>query len=127
LKALLNSQMVLVKPWISAACLILAGIYQFTSFKNVCLSHCQNPFGFLMNHWQSGRWGAFLTGLKHGAFCTGCCWALMLLLFVLGVMNFVWIAVISIFVLLEKIVPNRWLLSRLTGVVLIVWAVRLVL
>jgi predicted metal-binding membrane protein len=110
--ALLSPEMTVHSPKLGAVLLIAAGIYQCLPVKNRCLEHCQSPFHFISNHWQSGNWGAFVMGASHGIFCLGCCWVLMLLLFVGGVMNLLWIAAITAFVLLEKIFPlksgGRW-------------------
>ena len=98
--------------------LLAAGLYQFTPIKTVCLKHCQNPLLFLSSQWQSGTAGAFRMGLRHGAYCLGCCWFLMALLFFGGVMNFLWIAGIAIYVALEKLLPkSRWL-GRAAGSIL---------
>jgi len=101
--------------------LIAAGVYQWTPLKYACLRHCQTPMGFLMTRWRDGTGGAFQMGLAHGAYCVGCCWALMAMLFVGGVMNLVWIAVLAVLVLAEKIVPPGPWLSRSVGVVLVFW------
>jgi predicted metal-binding membrane protein len=100
--------------------LLTAGVYQFSSVKNACLRQCRTPLGFLMNEWRPGGRGAVVMGMRHGTFCVGCCWALMALLFVLGVMNLWWIALVAAFVLLEKVVPSAWL-TRALGGSLIVW------
>jgi predicted metal-binding membrane protein len=86
--------------------LIAAGVYELTPFKHACLRHCRAPAQFLSQNWRSGTAGAFRLGLALGAYCLGCCWVLMGLLFVGGVMNLLWIAAISAFVLLEKILPS---------------------
>lgn len=105
----------------SGLVLVAAGLYQWVPLKNTCLRHCQTPLGFLMTRWRDGANGAFRMGLSHGAYCVGCCWALMALLFVGGVMNLLWVAAIAIFVLAEKITqPNPWA-SRISGAVLIAW------
>ncbi len=103
--ALLSPMMVANSPMLGAGLLIAAGLYQWLPIKNSCLQHCRSPFHFISAHWRSGSAGAFMMGISHGAFCIGCCWVLMLLLFVGGVMNILWIALISIFVLLEKVLP----------------------
>lgn len=95
--------------------LILAGIYQFTPLKQACLRQCQSPIRFLMTQWREGSSGAFNMGLRHGAFCVGCCWALMALLFVTGVMNTVWIIAITAYVLMEKMIPHSALVSKGIG------------
>ena len=101
--ALLSSMMVSNSPALGAALLIAAGIYQWTPFKNACLQYCRAPAHFFARHWRSGATGAFRLGLEHGTYCLGCCWVLMGLLFLGGVMNLLWIAAITFFVLLEKL------------------------
>ena len=103
--------------------LVAAGIFQWTPLKNACLEHCRSPMGFLMQHWREGNSGAILMGLYHGIYCLGCCWLLMLLLFVLGVMNLPWVALLTIIVLAEKILPRGEILGRGLGVFLIGWGV----
>ena len=98
--------------------LVLAGIYQFTPLKRTCLASCRSPVQFITRHWQPGSAGAFRMGLGHGLYCLGCCWALMLLLFVGGVMNLWVIAAITLFVLLEKLAPFGAQGGRLSGVLL---------
>ncbi|MDH4040082.1 MAG: DUF2182 domain-containing protein [Gammaproteobacteria bacterium] len=105
---------------LSAAFLLLAGAYQFSPLKGACLSHCRNPADFLSRHWRSGRLGALCLGWLHGMYCVGCCWVLMLLLFVGGVMNLVWIAGLAIVVLLEKLLPRGEWLARASGVAMLV-------
>jgi predicted metal-binding membrane protein len=114
--AMLSSAMAASSGWLSGAILIGAGVYQFTPLKGACLTQCRSPLGFLMGHWRSGTSGALRMGLRHGAECLGCCWALMCVLFVVGVMNLLWVATISAFVLLEKVGPRGVLASRLAGV-----------
>jgi predicted metal-binding membrane protein len=99
--------------------LIAAGLYQLTPLKYACLQHCRSPAHFLSTNWRDGSGGALFMGLKHGAFCVGCCWFLMLLLFVGGIMNLAWIALLALFVLLEKTVPAGHWLSRAAGVALL--------
>jgi len=101
--------------------LIAAGVYQWSPFKHACLRHCQTPLGFLMTRWRNGVGGAFNLGLAHGAYCVGCCWVLMLLLFVGGVMNLAWVAVLALLVFVEKITPPSNWPPRIVGSVLIVW------
>ena len=105
----------------SAAILILAGIYQLSPWKHRCLSHCRNPAEFLSRHRRSGKLGAVRMGMEHGAFCVGCCWVLMALLFVGGIMNVLWIAVLATVVLLEKLAPRGPWFARLTGIILLGW------
>jgi predicted metal-binding membrane protein len=92
---------------VAAAVLIAAGLYQFTPLKDACLRHCQHPLMFLLHHWKPGTTGAFRMGAGHGRFCLGCCWFLMALLFVGGVMNLIWIAGLAIYVALEKLAAGR--------------------
>ncbi len=113
--ALLSPMMVSASPWLGGGLLILAGLYQWTPLKNACLVHCRAPITFLAHHWRKGGLGAFRMGLHHGLFCVGCCWVLMALLFVFGVMNLLWIAALAIFVLLEKILPRGDLVGRVSG------------
>jgi predicted metal-binding membrane protein len=122
-KALLTPMMVSNNSIFGGVILAAAGIFQFTPLKNACLKHCRSPLNFLLTDWREGKIGAFVMGLKHGAYCTGCCWILMLLLFLGGVMNLFWIAALSIFVLLEKILPKRFLFGKFAGVILMIWAV----
>lgn len=105
--------------------LLLAGLYQFTPWKHTCLARCQTPLSFLFTQWREGPWGALRTGARYGAYCVGCCWALMGLLFVVGVMNLLWIALLAIFVLIEKTAVRGPWLGRVTGLALIVWALYL--
>jgi predicted metal-binding membrane protein len=113
--ALLSPMLVLSSPWIGATLLIAAGVYQFTPAKNACLAHCRSPVHFLSGHWQPGWCGAVRMGLEHGLYCLGCCWILMALLFVGGVMNLAWIAALSLFVLAEKLLPFGVWAGRLAG------------
>jgi predicted metal-binding membrane protein len=99
--------------------LAAAGIYQLTPLKNVCLKRCRTPIGFFMTNWRDGAAGAFTMGLEHGAFCTGCCWMLMALLFVAGVMNLAWVAAISVLVLVEKAAPFGRAIALTSGVAMI--------
>jgi predicted metal-binding membrane protein len=97
----------------------LAGIYQLTPFKGACLTHCRSPLGFLMSRWRDGIAGALRLGIEHGTYCLGCCWALMCVLFVVGVMNLVWVAALAIVVLAEKIAPAGAIVARVAGIVMI--------
>jgi predicted metal-binding membrane protein len=108
---------------LSAALLIAAGAWQFTPWKNTCLRHCRGPFDFLINHKRPGNGGALIMGAHHGAHCLGCCWFLMALLFIGGVMNLYWILGLAIYVWVEKMLPAGILLSRIMGVLLIGWGV----
>jgi predicted metal-binding membrane protein len=117
--AMLSPAMAASSAYLAGAILISAGIYQLSPWKGACLVHCRSPLGFLMANWRDGNRGAFQMGFRHGMYCLGCCWALMCLLFVVGVMNLVWVAAITVFVLLEKIGPAGALVARVAGVVMI--------
>ena len=106
-----------------AVLLMLAGIYQLTPFKNMCLAHCRSPIGFLMTQWRDGITGAFNMGIKHGTQCLGCCWVLMGLLFVFGAMNLIWVAALSILVLLEKLAPFGHTIARVSGIAMLAGAI----
>ena len=117
--ALLSPMMVSTSPLLGGLLLIAAGVFQLTPLKNMCLTHCRSPLQFVMTSWRKGARGAVAMGLHHGAFCLGCCWFLMMLLFFGGVMNLMWIALITIFVLMEKALPYGSLLGRMTAPVMI--------
>ncbi len=104
--------------WLTAALLLLAGIYQFSPLKQVCLARCRSPIAFLLGEWRPGPSGALVMGLRHGLSCLGCCWALMALLFVGGVMNLAWVAALAIAVALEKMLPRGEQLAAVMGLVL---------
>ena len=123
----LNMMMEPIHVYLAAFVLVLAGIYQFTPYKDACLNVCQSPLSFLTNNWQDGNFGAYIIGYKHGFYCVGCCWALMLTLFALGVMNILWVIVLTIFVLFEKVSYNYPLVyRRVVGAFLIIWGLVLV-
>lgn len=124
--ALLSPAMAVLSPRIGGAVLIAAGIYQMTPWKSACLTHCRSPLSFLMTHWREGEWGAFGIGVHHGAYCLGCCWALMIVLFVVGVMNLAWVAVLAAFVLLEKAGPYGTAVARISGAALIVYGILMI-
>jgi len=126
-EALLSPKMVSTSPWVGGALLISAGIFQWTPLKKSCLTSCCSPLGFLMTDWREGKWGAFMMGLKHGVKCAGCCWFLMLLLFVAGVMNMWWIAILTVLVLLEKLLPRGLLFGKIAGVAFVAWGVWMML
>lgn len=107
---------------LSAVVLAAAGLYQLSPLKHACLKHCRGPVAFLTEHMRQGRLGALRMGLEHGIWCIGCCWILMALLFVGGIMNLVWIALISLLVSLEKIAPHGAMTGRIAGIVFIVWS-----
>jgi predicted metal-binding membrane protein len=119
--ALLSPMMLTTSIATGALLLIGAGVWQFTPLKHACLRHCRSPADFLTHHWRKGRAGALYTGMRHGAYCLGCCWMMMLLLFYGGIMNIYWIAGLSMLVLVEKVTPLRYRVSNLVGVTLIIW------
>jgi predicted metal-binding membrane protein len=117
--ALLSPMMVSTSPVLGALLLAAAGIFQLTPAKDVCLEHCRSPADFMASHWRAGGLGAFRMGLLHGAFCLGCCWALMGLLFLGGVMNLLWVVAITLFVLVEKLLPGGAATARVSGVLML--------
>lgn len=117
--ALLSPAMAASSPRAAGAILIAAGVYQLTPFKGACLTHCRSPLGFLMSSWRDGARGAFRMGVSHGVYCLGCCWALMCVLFAVGVMNLLWVAALTVLVLLEKAGPFGAIAARVTGVITI--------
>jgi len=119
--SLLTPMMESASAIFSSALLIAAGLYQWTPLKHACLRQCQAPLQFIQCHggFRRDSKGSLGLGIRHGAYCVGCCWALMALLFVGGVMNLLWIAAISIFVLLEKVIPAGRVIARFAGGVLV--------
>lgn len=108
--------------WLAGGVLIAAGLYQWTPWKDACLSHCRTPLGLVMSRWREGRVGAFAMGFGHGWFCIGCCWALMIVMFAVGLMNMMWAALITLFVLAEKVWPGSPRPMRLlSGMLLLGW------
>jgi predicted metal-binding membrane protein len=124
---LLSSMMTSTSVTLGAALLIAAGVYQLTPLKYACLKHCRSPLFFISHHWRPGEWGALRMGLEHGAFCTGCCWFLMALLFYGGIMNLFWIIGLALFVLLEKVAPAGHWVGWVMGVGMIAWGGALLL
>ena len=117
--AIMSPMMMKATGPLGGAILVVAGLYQFSPVKHACLRQCRTPISFLMTQWRLGSWGALGMGWRHGLFCVGCCWALMGLLFIVGVMNAAWIIAITIYVLVEKIVPSGETLSKITGAVMV--------
>jgi predicted metal-binding membrane protein len=109
--------------WVAAVTLIVAAAYELTPLKNVCLGKCRTPLGFLLGSWRDGRSGALQMGTRHGAWCVGCCWALMLSLFALGVMSIVWMAVVAGLIAFEKLIPSKRVATYGTAAVLVVLGV----
>ncbi|MFQ5596826.1 MAG: DUF2182 domain-containing protein [Nitrospiria bacterium] len=129
-RALLPSKMDGVPPVFGGVILITAGIFQWTPLKSVCLKHCRTPLDHLVAHWREGRRGALLMGVEHGVFCLGCCWFLMGLMFVAGVMNLVWMAGVAAYILIEKIIPERtWgnIVTWSVGAGMVIWGAWMVL
>jgi predicted metal-binding membrane protein len=118
----LASMDVAVTRRVGAVLVALAGVYQLTPLKNACLRSCRSPAEFLSNHWRRGNAGALRIGVAHGLYCVGCCWLLMSLLFVVGVMNLLWVAAIAVFVLLEKVVPYGEVAAKIGGIALLLLA-----
>ncbi len=122
--SLLSPMMMMISnPILTGILLLIVGIFQFTPIKYVCLTHCQSPFEFILNKWKEGRRGAFIMGISNGNYCVTCCWALMSLLFVVGIMNIIWIAIIAVFILAEKLVITNRQISRLSGIFIILWGI----
>jgi predicted metal-binding membrane protein len=118
---LLSDTMAVANRLVAAVVLVAAGIYQITPLKEACLRHCRSPLDFLLFHWREGGLGALKSGVGHGAYCLGCCWMLMALLFVGGIMNLAWIAAIALLVLIEKTLPGGAWMGRFIGAVLVAW------
>jgi predicted metal-binding membrane protein len=116
---LLSTTMAATSPALNGGLLVAAGVFQLTPLKRACLKSCRSPLSFLMSEWRNGAGGAFVMGLRHGAYCLGCCWILMALLFVAGVMNLFWVAVIALLVMAEKVLPKGEVLGYITGIALV--------
>ncbi|MEO6445903.1 MAG: DUF2182 domain-containing protein [Gemmatimonadaceae bacterium] len=125
--ALLASTMAVASPRMAGAILVAAGAYQLTPVKSACLTQCQSPLGFLMGNWRDGSVGAFTMGLRHGVYCLGCCWALMGVLFAVGVMNLVWVAALTAFILAEKVGRSGAVVARIGAIALLGWGVVLLI
>ena len=126
-RALLSPSMAASSPAFAAALLITAGIYQWLPTKGSCLAHCRSPFHVFTAGWREGTGGALVMGVRHGTFCVGCCGLLMALLFVAGVMNLVWVAVLAGFVFIERLLTRGEWAARLAGVGLVLWGVLILL
>jgi predicted metal-binding membrane protein len=107
-------------PYLAGGIIVAAAVYQLTPLKDTCLRHCRNPFMFLMERWRPGRVGALRVGVEHGAWCLGCCWALMAALFALGVMSIGWMAFIAALIAAEKLLPWRVVANRGIALLLLV-------
>jgi len=111
--------------WVAGTTLVVAAVYELTPLKDVCLGKCSSPLGFLLGSWRDGRWGALRMGTKNGAWCVGCCWALMASLFALGVMSVTWMAFVAGLIALEKTLPRRRVATYATTVLLLTLGVLL--
>ena len=123
----LDSDMKTNNSLLSSGILILAGIYQWTPLKDACLKQCRSPLGFFIEKWREGHWGAVYMGWRYGLFCVGCCWALMAIMFSVGAMSILWMAMLSIFFLCEKIFPYSKFLRNIAGALLVGWGSYLLL
>ncbi|HGH4624788.1 TPA: DUF2182 domain-containing protein [Enterobacter hormaechei] len=118
----LNQMTMTTNKVLSVAVLVTAGVFQFTSLKESCLSRCRTPLSFFLAEWRDGRYGAIIVGLRHGIFCVACCWALMAVMFVVGTMNLLWMGLLTLLVLCEKVLPRSWRVSQISGAGLLAWA-----
>jgi len=121
--ALLSPMLALATPPLGGALFVMAGLYQWSPLKSACLRQCRSPFAFLLNQWRDGWSGALRMGAGHGAYCLGCCWVLMALLFAVGVMNLLWVAAIAAFVFAEKLLPHGIWIARLGGIAMAAFGV----
>ncbi|MDP9230874.1 MAG: DUF2182 domain-containing protein [Bacteroidota bacterium] len=117
--SLLSPEMETTNKTLGGIILLAAGIFQFTALKQRCLNYCRTPIDFIHRNWKEGKRGALLMGMENGMYCLGCCWILMILLFVSGIMNLLWIVLIALFVLIEKVLPKVKWVSFIAGAVLI--------
>jgi predicted metal-binding membrane protein len=106
-------------PYVAGAALAFAGVYELTPLKSVCLRHCRSPMHFVLGHWRHGRLGALRMGAEHGAYCVGCCWGLMLVLFALGVMSLTWMAIVAGLIFAQKVLPRGEILTKVFAVVFV--------
>jgi predicted metal-binding membrane protein len=111
--------------WLAGGIVALAAAYELTPLKDTCLGRCRGPLGFLLGNWRDGLGGALSMGMKHGAWCVGCCWALMAALFALGVMSIAWMAFVAAVIALEKLLPWRRVATYATAAILVALALLL--
>ncbi len=123
----LNPEMKTTNKILGGIILIVTGLFQFTPLKQSCLKYCRAPLGFVLHHWKEGKQGALKMGIENGLYCVGCCWLLMVLLFVAGIMNLLWVALIAVFVLFEKIAPRAKWLPYVAGLALAGYGVLLLI
>lgn len=125
--AVLDGRSLAIGPWAGAAVLVAAAMFQLSPAKSACLTQCRAPVGYFMTEWREGKMGALIMGLRHGSFCIGCCWLLMAVLFAVGIMNVVWGAVLTAFVVAEKVLPWRRAVvwsggaACLAGAIVLIW------
>ncbi len=105
--------------YVAGGAIVAAGLYELTPLKSVCLRHCRTPLHFVMGHWRDGRLGAVRMGAEHGAYCVGCCWGLMVVLFALGVMSLTWMALVAALILAQKVLPYGERLTRVFAAVFV--------
>ncbi len=122
---LLSAMGASTRPILSGVLLVLAGLYQFSPLKQACLRRCRTPLGFLLTEWRPGTSGALKLGWRHGAECLLCCWALMALMFVLGTMNLLWMAALTVLMLVEKSLPAGQIIGKWAGALFVVWGLAL--
>jgi predicted metal-binding membrane protein len=125
--SLLNPDMETTDKILGGSIIIIAGVFQFTPLKKRCLHYCRTPVDFVHRNWKEGKTGAIKMGIENGIFCLGCCWVLMTLLFVAGIMNLLWIALIALFILVEKMIPYSKPVSFIAGALLVVYGISLLL
>jgi predicted metal-binding membrane protein len=118
---LLTAMGTTTRPALGGTVLVTAGLFQVTPWKASCLRRCRTPLGFLIAEWREGAQGALVMGMRHGGYCLGCCWALMLVLFVVGTMHRVWMAAIAVFILAEKVAPRALRLHYAAAAILVGW------
>ena len=123
--ALMSPMTQRLTPALGAALIVVAGVYQLTPFKYVCLTHCRSPLAFVLHHWRDGQAGALRMGFDHGLYCLGCCWFLMALLFAAGTLSLLWMAAITAFVLAEKLFPAGQRIARVSGLAMIAFGLYL--
>ncbi|MEO6000515.1 MAG: DUF2182 domain-containing protein [Chitinophagaceae bacterium] len=123
--SLLNPEMKTTNKILGSVILIATGIFQLTPLKRACLKYCRTPLNLILHHWKEGKRGALMMGIENGFYCVGCCWMLMVLLFVAGIMNLLWVALIALFVLIEKISLQAKWIPHVAGLILIVYGVLL--
>jgi predicted metal-binding membrane protein len=125
--SLLSPDMKTTSKVLGSMILITTGIFQFTPLKQTCLAHCRSPLNFVLQHWKDGKLGALRMGLENGLYCLGCCWMLMVLLFVTGIMNLLWVSIIAMFVLFEKMLSGFKWIPYLAGILLILYGILLLI